>query len=85
MKNHILFFIFLGMFCPVFQKFVVANDWLDRSYQAFELADKGHDLTSTKRGEGTWTIRTTGSDPYVQTIGLVEKLDPFTVYRVMFE
>ena len=85
MKNHILFFIFLGMFCPVFPKFVVANDWLDRSYQAFELADKGHDLTSTKRGEGTWTIRTTGSDPYVQTIGLVEKLDPFTGYRVMFE
>ena len=30
-------------------------------------------------------IRTTGSDPYLSTVGLTEKIDPFTPYRVMFQ
>ena len=55
-----------------------ANDWTERPYHAFGLADKGHDLRTEKEKDGVREIHTTGSDPYLGTVGLTEKIDPFT-------
>ena len=71
--------------CLVAPAFADLNDWTERSHQAFGLADKGHDLTTESKVDGTRIIRTTGSDPYLGTVGLAEKIDPFTAYRVMFQ
>ena len=71
--------------CFVFPTLADANDWTDRPYHAFGLADRGHDLRAEKEKDGVREIRTTGSDPYLSTVGLTEKIDPFTPYRVMFQ
>ena len=71
--------------CFVFPTLADANDWTERPYHAFGLADRGHDLRAEKEKDGVREIRTTGSDPYLSTVGLTEKIDPFTPYRVMFQ
>ena len=68
----------LGSFlslCLVVPTFADSNDWTDRAYQAFGLADKGHDLTTESKVDGTRIIRTTGSDPYLGSVGLAEKIE----------
>jgi hypothetical protein len=69
----------------VVQALADANDWTERPYHAFGLADRGHDLRAEKEKDGVREIRTTGSDPYLSTVGLTERIDPFTPYRVMFQ
>ena len=71
--------------CFVLPALAGANDWTERPYHAFGLADKGHDLRTEKGKDGVREIHTTGSDPYLGTVGLTEKIDPFTPYRVMFQ
>lgn len=65
--------------------FAEPNPWQNRKFHPLALAERGHDLTCEKLEDGSWVIRTTGTDPYLRITNLTEKINPRTAYRVMFQ
>ena len=65
-----------------------ALDWsvLEQAeFKSFALSDRGHHLECTASKDGAFTIRTTGTDPYISTEGLAALIDPFTPYVIGFQ
>ena len=69
--------------CFVFPTLADANDWTERPYHAFGLADKGNDLRRRKKGWRQRSQRRPRSLPEHRRLD--GKIDPFTPYRVMFQ
>ena len=59
--------------------------WLRQPHEIITFNPTGYDLTRTDAADGSITITTTGTDPYISTRGIAEQLTPLTPYRIAFQ
>lgn len=61
------------------------DELAQRRFAPFSLAGSGHHLEVSGSDAGRYTVNTTGTDPYIRTIGAAEEMEPFTAYFIGFQ